>query len=102
MLPKDANKIFFYVSSDCKKPLCSSAYICFHHLYYVYIINVCASLVAQMVGNCLQCGFLGSIPGLGRSPGGGHGNLVFLPGESPWIEEPGRLKSMRLQRVEHN
>jgi len=26
----------------------------------------------------------GSIPGLGRSPGGGHGNplLVFLPGES--------------------
>ena len=27
---------------------------------------------------------MGSIPGLGRSPGGGHGNplAVFLPGES--------------------
>ena len=36
-------------------------------------------------------GDLGSIPGLGRSPGGGHRQLtpVFLPGISPWAEEPG-------------
>ena len=36
-------------------------------------------------------GYLGLIPRLGRSPGGGHGNLlqVFLPGESTWTEEPG-------------
>ena len=27
---------------------------------------------------------------------------VFLPGESPWIEEPGELQSMGLQRVRHN
>ena len=27
---------------------------------------------------------------------------VFLPGESPWTEEPGRLQSMGLQRVKHN
>ena len=27
---------------------------------------------------------------------------VFLPGESPWTEEPGRLQSMRLQRVGHD
>ena len=27
---------------------------------------------------------------------------VFLPGESPWKEEPGRLQSMGLQRVGHN
>ena len=46
---------------------------------------------------------LGSIPGLGRSwrrvwqP-----TVVFLPGESPRIEEPGRLQSMGSQRVEHN
>ena len=41
-------------------------------------------------------GDLGSIPGLGRSPGVGHGNLllVFLSGESPWIEEPGGLQSV--------
>ena len=27
---------------------------------------------------------------------------VFLPGESHWTEEPGRLQSMGLQRVEHS
>ena len=40
-------------------------------------------------------GDLGSIPGLGKPPGGGHGNplQVLLPGESPWTEEPGGLQS---------
>ena len=48
-------------------------------------------------------GDLGLIPGLGRYPGGRHGNptLVFLPGEFPWTEEPGGLQSMGSQRVEH-
>ena len=72
----------------------------------------------------------GSIPGSGRSPGGGSSNplqdspgclenphgqrslvgcspwgrkwqptLVFLPGESPWTEEPGGLQSMESRRV---
>ena len=41
---------------------------------------------------------VGSIPGLGRSPGGGHGDPL-LPGESPWTEEPGGLQSMGSQRV---
>ena len=27
---------------------------------------------------------------------------VFLPRESPWSEEPGRLQSMELQRVRHD
>ena len=27
---------------------------------------------------------------------------VFLPGKSPWTEEPGRLQSMGLQRVRHD
>jgi len=46
---------------------------------------------------------LGSIPGLGRAPGGGHGNpLVFLSGKFPWIEEPGGLQSMGSQRVGHD
>ena len=43
-------------------------------------------------------GDLGLIPGF-------DGNLptpVFLPGESPWTEEPGGLQSMGLQRVEHD
>ena len=35
---------------------------------------------------------LGSIPGLGRSLGGGKATtLVFSLGESPWTEEPGGL-----------
>ena len=28
--------------------------------------------------------------------------LVFLPGENPWTEEPGRLQSMGSKRVRHN
>jgi len=27
---------------------------------------------------------------------------VFLPGESPWTQVPGRLQSIGLQRVGHN
>ena len=27
---------------------------------------------------------------------------VFLPGESPWTDDPGRLQSMGSQRVGHN
>ena len=40
-----------------------------------------------------NAGDLGLIPGLRRFPGGGHGNplQLFLPGEFPWIEEPGGL-----------
>ena len=32
----------------------------------------------------------------------GQSTPVFLPGEPPWTEEPGRLRSMRLQRVRHD
>ena len=46
----------------------------------------------------------GSIPELGRSPGGRaqQPTPVFLLGESPWTEEPGGLQSMLLQRVGHD
>ena len=52
----------------------------------------------------LNVGDLGSIPGLGRSPGKGHGNpLQYSCLENPpWTEEPGGLRSMGLQRVRHN
>ena len=45
----------------------------------------------------------GSIPGLGRSPGGGNGNSLrysFLG--NPSTEDLGGLQSMELQRVENN
>ena len=46
-------------------------------------------------------GDLGSIPGLGRSPWrrAWQPTPVFLPGESPWTEEPRGLQSVGSQRV---
>ena len=58
-----------------------------------------------------NAGDLGLILGLGRSPGKIPGNPwrrawqptpVFLPGESPWTEEPGRPHSLGLQRVRYD
>ena len=48
----------------------------------------------------------GSIPGLGRSPGEGHGHPLQYSGEFctwriPWTEEPGRLESLVSQRDGH-
>ena len=46
---------------------------------------------------------IGSIPGLGRSPGRRHGNLLqYSSLENPWIEETGGLQSIGLQRVRHD
>ena len=49
-------------------------------------------------------GNLGSVSGLGRSPGGGHGNpLQYSCLENPHEqEEPGRLQFMELQRIRHD
>jgi len=57
-------------------------------------------LVAQMVKNLLAMRetWVGKIPleeGMQPAP-------VFLPGESPWTEEPGGLQLMRPQRVGHD
>ena len=41
-------------------------------LYYIYTYTT--SLVAQTVKSVYNAGDLGSIPGLGRSPGEGNGN----------------------------
>ena len=43
----------------------------------------------------------GSIPGLGRPPGGGHSSpLQCSRLENPWTEEPGGLQSMGLKESE--
>ena len=45
----------------------------------------------------------GLIPGLGRSPGGGHGNLLKCSSwRILWTEEPGVIQSIGLQRVRHD
>ena len=47
-----------------------------------------------------NAGDVGSIPGSGRSPGGGNGNQSsILAWKIPVTEEPGGLQSMGLQRV---
>ena len=49
-----------------------------------------------------NAGGVGSIPGLGRPPGGGNGNpLQYFCLEMPWTEEPGGLQSTGSQRVRH-
>ena len=47
-----------------------------------------------------NAGDLSSILGLGRSPGGRHGNLLsILAWRIPLTEEPDGLQSIELQRV---
>ena len=48
-------------------------------------------------------GDMGSIPGLGRSPGEGHGtHSSILVWRIPWTEESGGLQSMGSQRGRHD
>ena len=66
-----------------------------------------ASLVAQVVkdppAKAGDSRDVGSIPGLGRSPGEGNGNpFQDLAWRIPWTEEPGRLQPIALQRVGHD
>ena len=51
-----------------------------------------------------SAGDLGSIPGVGKIlwRRAWQPTPVFLPGESPWTEEPGRLQSMGSQRLGHD
>ena len=45
----------------------------------------------------------GSIPGSGRSPGGGDAtHSSILAWRIPWTEEPGRLQSIGSQGVGHD
>ena len=45
----------------------------------------------------------GLIPGLGRSPGEGHCNLLqFSCLDNPWTEEPGRLWPIVSHRVRND
>ena len=45
---------------------------------------------------------MGSISGLGRSPGEGNGNSLQYSCLGNPTEEPGKLQTMMLQRVRHN
>ena len=61
------------------------------------IKNVISSLSgSEDEASVCNAGDLGSIPGLGRSPGEENGNpLQYLAWRIPWIEEPGRLQFIK-------
>ena len=67
-----------------------------------------ASWVALLLKNLLASAgdlrHMGSIPGSGRSPGGGRDNPVQYSclETIPWTEEPGELQFIGLQRGGHN
>ena len=63
-----------------------------------------ASLVVQMVKNPPAMRRPGFDPWVGKFPWRRDRlpTPVFLPGESPWTEEPGGLQSMGSQRVRHD
>ena len=57
-----------------------------------------ALVVKNSPANATEIREAGSIPGSGRSPGGGHGKPPVLePGEYLWTEEPGELWSIKSQ-----
>ena len=53
--------------------------------------------------NAKAAGDVGSVPGLGRSPGGGHGNpLQYSCLENPMNRGAWQLQSTGSQRIRHN
>ena len=81
------------------------------HVNYITIFRVVkkrigfpgGSVVKIPPNNLGNTGDVSSIPGLGRSPGGGNGNpLQYSCLEIPWTEKPGGLQYIGSQRVEHN
>ena len=72
-----------------------------------YIFSSVASqevlVVKNLTASAGDVRVVGSIPGLGRSPGGGHGNpFQYSCLENSHRQEPGGLQFMRSQRVRHN
>ena len=62
--------------------------------------HICIPGSSEVKTSAWNAGDLGSIPGLGRSPGEGKGNpLQYFAWRIPWREEPGGLQSMGSQRV---
>ena len=75
------------------------------YLYtYIYHMGLSdGSVLKEPAYNAGDARDTGWIPGLGRSPAGGNGNLLsILAWRIPWTEEPHRLQCIGLQRVRHD
>ena len=80
-------------------------------IYYLSNFKICITVLLTMGLSWwlsskdlpATAGDSSSIPGWGRSPGGGHGNpLQYSCLGIPWTEEPGGLQSVGSQRVRHD
>ena len=59
-------------------------------------------MVKNLPANAGDVKDVGSLPGLGRSPGGGMATHSYiLAWEIPWTEKPGGPQFMGLQKVGH-
>ena len=59
------------------------------------------SVVRNLLANAEDIRDMGSIPGLGRSLGGGNGNPLQYPClENPWTEDPGKLQPIGSQKTQ--
>ena len=69
-------------------------------IVYTYMVFPGGSMVKNLPANAED---LGSIPGLGRSPGEGNGSLSSIfAWQISWTEEPGGLESMGCKTVGHD
>ena len=59
-------------------------------------------MVKNLPANARDIRDTGSIPGSGRSPGGGHGNPLLYSCLENLTEEPGGLQFIGLHRVGHD
>ena len=64
--------------------------------------SVIAQLVKESICNAMQQTWVWSLGWEHPLEEGMAPTPVFLPGESPWTEEPGRLQLMESQRIIHN
>ena len=82
---------------------CNYANTLFAFLYPLRGVSQVSLMVKNQPASDGHVRAMGSIPGSGRSPGEGNGNPPQHSClENPWTEEPGSLKSIPSQRVEHN
>ena len=71
-------------------------------MYYIMKGFPGGSVVKNLPANAGDIRDAVSIPKLGRSPGGGHGNPLQLSWRIPRTEKPARLQSIGFQRAKHN
>ena len=88
MTPSQAHLLPFFSSSAIPSHLGNpgAVYVAVHSLGYLdsLWVSQVALVVKNLTATAGDVGDLGSIPGLGRSPGGGHGD----PLQDPCLESP--------------